>query len=186
MEKQKLLDELKKKMEGAVAAFDHDLKGLRTGRASPNLLDSVVVEAYGDRMPLAQLATINVPESRLINVQVWDKTMVKAVEKAIANAELGLNPSAEGQSIRIPLPPLSEERRHDLVKLAHKFNENAKVALRNVRRKAIEQSKEMEKDSILTKDEQHNLSEQIQKVTDDYSKKFDNMASLKEKEILQN
>jgi ribosome recycling factor len=186
MDKTSLLNDLKKRMDGALASLDHDLKGVRTGRASANFLDSVVVEAYGDRMHLSQLATVTVPEARLINVQVWDKEMVKTVEKAIAHADLGVNPSADGTSIRVPLPILSQERRNELVKIAAKHGETCKISVRNVRRDGMDQLKKMEKDSEISKDDHHSISEEIQKVTEDYVKKIDSVVTLKEKDILNN
>ena len=184
MEKAKLMSELKVKMESTMKVLDNELKGLRTGRASINLLDPVMVEAYGDRMPLAQVATISVPDARMISVQVWDKTMVKAVEKAITEANLGLNPSSDGQTVRLPIPPLSEERRKDLVKLAHKYSENTKIAIRNIRRDGMEQLKKFEKDNIIAKDEHHSLAEDIQKLTDDFVHKIDAEVKQKEQEIM--
>jgi ribosome recycling factor len=185
MSKDALLNDMKKRMDGSIANLEHDLKSLRTGRASPNILDSVVVEAYGDRMPLSQLATVTVPEPKMISVQVWDKSMVKAVEKAIANADLGLNPAADGQLIRIILPPMSEERRNEIVKVAYKYGESSKIAIRNIRRDILDEIKKMEKDSILGKDEAHSLGENVQKVVDDFIKKVDTLVSNKEKEIMQ-
>jgi ribosome recycling factor len=184
MNKSELINDLKKRMDGAMGALDHDLKGLRTGRASANFLDSVVVEAYGDKMHISQLATVTVPEPRLISVQVWDKAMVKAVEKAISHADLGVTPSADGTTIRVPLPILSQERRTELVKIAHKYGEQSKIALRNVRRDGMEHLKKMEKDGEIAKDEHHNLSEEVQKITDDYVKKIDQQVEIKEKDIL--
>jgi ribosome recycling factor len=186
MDKTSLLNDLKKRMDGALAALDHDLKGVRTGRASANFLDSVVVEAYGDRMHLSQLATVTVPEARMINVQVWDKEMVKTVEKAISHADLGVNPSADGNSIRVPLPILSQERRNELVKIAAKHGETCKISVRNVRRDGMDHLKKMEKDSEISKDDHHSISEEIQKITEDYVKKIDNIVTNKEKDILNN
>jgi ribosome recycling factor len=185
MEKNAILEELKKRMQGALNSLEHDLKGLSTGRASINLLDPVVVEAYGDKMHLSQLATVTIADARLINVQVWDKTMVKTVEKAISNANLGVTTSAEGQLIRVPVPALSQERRIELAKIAYKYSEQTKIAIRNVRRDGMEIIKKMEKDGEISKDDHHTLGEDIQKITDDYSKKADSMVSVKEKEITQ-
>jgi ribosome recycling factor len=186
MNKDQLISDLKKRMDGALSALDHDLKGLRTGRASANFLDSVVVEAYGDRMHISQLSTVTVPEPRLITVQVWDKALVKTVEKAISVADLGVTPSADGTMIRVPLPILSQERRNELVKIAHKHGENGKISVRNVSRDGMESLKKMEKDGIIAKDEHHSLSEDVQKITDDYIKKVDSLVALKEKDILNN
>lgn len=184
MEKEQLLSTLTTKMEGSLRSLDNDLKGLRTGRASVNLLDPVMVEAYGSRMPLSQVATVSTPDARIIAVQVWDKGMVKAVEKAITEANLGLNPAADGQLIRLPLPPLTEERRKELVKLAHKYGENTKIAIRNVRRDGMDELKKMEKDNVIGKDEHHSMSESVQKLTDDFSNKIDAQIKIKEQEIL--
>jgi ribosome recycling factor len=183
-EKNQLIDEMKKRMEGAINSLNHDVSGLRTGRASPNLLDHIRVEAYGDYMPINQVATVSVPESRMLSVQVWDKTMVKAVEKAIANANLGLNPMSEGQIIRVPMPPLSEERRKELVKVAHEYAEKSKVAIRNVRRDGMDGLKKLHKDGVFTEDDHHTVGDEIQKTTDTYIKNVDTIVSAKEKEIL--
>jgi ribosome recycling factor len=184
MDKKSLMQDLKNRMEGALKVFDNELKGLRTGRASVNLLDPVVVEAYGSRMPLSQVGTISTPDAKTITVQVWDKTMVKTAEKAIADANLGLNPVSDGQLIRLSIPPLNEERRKDLVKLAHKYGENSKISLRNVRRDGMDDLKKLEKDFGMPKDEAHSVGEEVQKLTDDYSKKVDDMVKAKESEIL--
>lgn len=177
-------NELIDKMEKATAILDKDLKGLRTGRASVNLLDPVVVEIYGSKMPISQVGTVSTPDAKTIAVQVWDKANVKTVEKAIADANLGLNPSSDGQLIRMTLPIVSEERRKELVKLAAKYGENAKVALRNIRRDGMDTLKKMEKASEISKDEHHNRSEEIQKLTDEYITKVDNIVKAREKEIL--
>lgn len=184
MDKTHLMSDLKTRMDSTLKVLDNELKGLRTGRASINLLDPVVVEAYGSRIPLSQVATVSTPDARTISVQVWDKTMVKAVEKGITEANLGLNPSSEGQLIRLPIPALNEERRKDLVKLAHKYGENTKIAIRNVRRDGMETLKKMEKDNIIAKDEHRSLSEDIQKLTDDFTSKIDVLVKQKEQEVL--
>ncbi|MBP7189829.1 MAG: ribosome recycling factor [Rickettsiaceae bacterium] len=184
MEKSQLMNDLTSKMEASLRVLDNELKGLRTGRASVNLLDPVMVEAYGSRMPLSQVATISTPDAKTISVQVWDKTMVKAVEKSITEANLGLNPASDGQLIRLPLPPLSEERRRDLVKLAHKYGENTKIAVRNVRRDGMDILKKLEKDNLIAKDEHHSLSEDVQKLTDNFISKIDGAVKQKEQEIL--
>ncbi|GAB4170301.1 MAG: ribosome recycling factor [Rickettsiaceae bacterium] len=176
--------ELTEKMEKAMAILDKELKGLRTGRASVNLLDPVVVEAYGSKMPLSQVGTVSTPDAKTISVQVWDKAMVKTVEKAIADANLGLNPSSDGQLIRMTLPIISEERRKELVKIAGKYGENTKVALRNIRRDGMDLLKKMEKDSQISKDEHHDHSEEIQKLTDEFIGKVDKLVKLREEEIL--
>ena len=184
MAKQKLIADIKKRMDGAIAALDHDLKGIRTGRASTNLLDAVTVEAYGDKLPISQLATVSAPEARLLVVQVWDKSMVKAVEKGISHADLGVTTSVDGQNIRVPLPALSEERRKELVKIAARSGEDAKISVRNVRRDGMDSLKKLEKDGEIAKDEHHAASDEVQKITDDYIKKIDDAVSAKEREIL--
>jgi ribosome recycling factor len=177
--------DLKKRMEGALNAFGQELTGLRTGRASTALLEHVQVEAYGGMMPISQVASVNAPEARMLVVQVWDAQMTKAVEKAISNAGLGLNPMAEGTVIRVPLPELSEERRKELVKVAHKYAEQAKVAMRNIRRDGMDKLKQLEKDGEIAKDEHHKLGEQVQKITDEYTAKADTKLAEKEKDIMQ-
>lgn len=184
MDKTVLRQELTSRMEGAIKVLDNELKGLRTGRASINLLDPVIVEAYGNKVPLAQVATISTPDARTITVQVWDKSMVKAVEKAIVDNNLGLNPSSDGTIVRMTIPPLTEERRKDLVKLAHKYGENTKIALRNVRRDGNEELKKLEKDKVIAEDEHHNLSNETQKLTDEFISKVDVRIKQKEQEIL--
>src|SRR3954468_17776986 len=159
------LNELRRRMTGAFDVYKKELTGLRTGRASVSLLEPVQVEAYGSHMPLSQLGTVNAPEPRMLSVQVWDKSMVKAVEKAIREANIGVNPMVEGQLIRVPMPPLTEERRKDLVKLAHKFAEQARVAIRNVRRDGMEALKHLEKDGKINQDEHRKRSGQIQAAT---------------------
>lgn len=175
---------LRKRMDGALKTLAHEFSGLRTGRASVNLLDTVMVEAYGSMMHLNQVANINVPEARLLSVQVWDKGLVKAVEKAITNANLGLNPAADGQTVRVPIPELSQERRVELTKIAGKYAESAKVAVRNIRRDGMEHYKKLEKDGNISKDEHHQKSDEIQKLTDEFIKKIDESLAVKEKEIM--
>jgi ribosome recycling factor len=176
--------ELQRRMDGAFKALQHEFTGLRTGRASANLLDSVQVEAYGAMMPMNQVGTVSAPEPRLLVVQVWDKSMVKAVEKAITNANLGLNPAADGQLVRVPIPALSEDRRKEMVKVAGKYAEQGKVAIRNVRRDGMDALKAAEKDGKISEDEHRKQSEQIQKLTDDFVKKIDELLVAKEKEIM--
>ena len=178
------LDDLKRRMQGAVASLKQELGGLRTGRASVNLLEPVQVEAYGNSMPLNQVASVSVPEPRLLTVQVWDKSMVSAVEKAIINANLGLSPATEGQLLRLRVPELNEERRKELVKIAHKYAEAGRVAVRHVRRDGLDTLKKMEKDQHLSKDDQERMSEQVQKLTDQTIAEVDLMLATKEKEIL--
>jgi len=178
------VNELKRRMTGAIEAFKKELSGLRTGRASVSLLEPIQVEAYGSNMPLSQLGTVGAPEARMLTVQVWDKGMVKAVEKAIREANIGVNPMVEGQLIRVPLPPLTEERRKELVKLAHKFAEHARVAVRNVRRDGMETLKQMEKDHKITEDDHRKRSGDIQKLTDEQVKIIDDTLAAKEKETM--
>ena len=179
------LDDLERRMNGAVEALRKELGGLRTGRASLSLLEPIVVEAYETEMPLNQVATINVPEPRMLSVQVWDKTQVKAVEKAIRSSDLGLNPIVDGQSLRIPIPELNEERRHELAKVAAKYAEQAKVAVRNVRRDGMDQLKKMERAGELGEDESRLWAGEIQEMTDGFVKKMTEMFEAKEQEILQ-
>ena len=179
------LDDLERRMNGAVEALRKELGGLRTGRASLSLLEPIVVEAYETEMPLNQVATINVPEPRMLSVQVWDKTQVKAVEKAIRSSDLGLNPIVDGQSLRIPIPELNEERRRELAKVAAKYAEQAKVAVRNVRRDGMDQLKKMERASELGEDESRFWADEIQEMTDGFVKKLTELFEAKEQEILQ-
>lgn len=179
------LSDLKRRMEGAISVLDQEFAGLRTGRASAGLLEPITVEAYGGTMPLNQLASVNVPEPRLLSVQVWDKSMAKAVEKAIREADLGLNPIAEGQVIRVPIPELTEDRRKELAKIAHKYAEQARVAVRNVRRDGMDTLKRAEKDGEISQDEHHARGEDVQKLTDSYIEKIGEMLAEKEKDILQ-
>jgi ribosome recycling factor len=178
------LNELKRRMQGALGVLKQELSGLRTGRASAHLLDAVQVEAYGSRMPLSQLATVSVPEARMISVQVWDRSMVHAVEKGIAEANLGLNPQTEGQVIRLRIPELNEERRKELVKIAHKYAEAARVSVRHVRRDGLDVIKKLEKDHKISKDDHERMSAEIQKATDQLIGEIDQMLAAKEKEIL--
>lgn len=177
-------NELTRRMEGALAALHKEFSGLRTGRANASLLDAVQVEAYGCHMPLNQVGNVTVPESRMLAVKVYDKTMVKAVEKAIANAGLGLNPMADGDLVRVPIPDLSEERRVELTKVAKRYAEEGKVAVRNIRRDGNESLKAMEKKKEISEDDRKRQEEEIQKLTDQYVKKIDEALVIKEKEIL--
>ena len=179
------LKELKRRMDGAVSAFKSDIASLRTGRASANILDPITVEAYGSRVPLNQVANITVPEPRMIGVSVWDKSMVSAVERAIRESHLGLNPIIDGQNLRIPLPELNEERRKSLVKVAHEYSEKGKVAIRHVRRDGMETLKKSEKDGVIGQDESRSLSEKVQKMTDESITEIDRLLADKEKEIMQ-
>lgn len=179
-----VLADLEKRMKGGLDALAKEYTGLRTGRASVNLLDKVQVNAYGAMMPVDQVGTITTPEARMLAVQVWDSGLVKSVEKAIQDAGLGLNPMADGQLIRIPLPDLSEERRKELAKLAGKYAETARVAIRNVRRDGMETLKKQEKDGDISEDEHKRLSGEIQKLTDKFIDEIDRQLSAKEKDIL--
>ena len=176
--------DLKRRMQGAVDALRHDLAGLRTGRASTALLDPVHVEVYGSNMPLNQLATVSTPEARMLSVQVWDRSNVGPVEKAIRSAGLGLNPITDGQMIRLPIPELTEERRKELAKLVGQYAEKARVAVRNVRRDGMEHAKQDEKKHDISEDERKRLEAEIQKLTDATIKEVDDLAHSKEKEIL--
>ena len=178
------LNELKRRMQGAMAVLKQELSGLRTGRASPHLLDHVQAEAYGNNMPLNQLATISVPEPRLISVQVWDRSMVHAVEKAISAANLGLTPATEGQVLRLRIPELNEERRKELVKVAHKYAEAAKVAVRHVRRDGLDLLKKLEKEHKISEDDHERQSAEVQKATDATISEVDKLLAGKEKEIM--
>lgn len=178
-------EDLRQRMEGALKTLHNEFAGLRTGRASTALLDGIHVEAYGGTMPLNQVASVSVPEPRLLTVQVWDKGMVKAVEKAITQASLGLNPQADGQLIRVPLPELSQERRQELVKIARKYAEEARIAIRNVRRDGMDSAKKQQKDGKISEDELRSQETAIQKMTDDMIKKIDDAVAAKEKDILQ-
>jgi ribosome recycling factor len=177
--------ELARRMAGAVSTLKTELAGLRTGRASAALLDPVRVEAYGNTMPINQVGTVSTPEPRLLTVQVWDKSMVKAVEKAIRDSGIGLNPQTDGQLLRIPIPELNQERRKELVKLAHKYSEAARVAIRNVRRDGMDALKKTEKDGKIGQDEHHKLGDELQKLTDANISDVDSALHAKEQEILQ-
>ena len=178
------INELKRRMQGAIQSLKHELGGLRTGRASASMLDPVQVDAYGSHMPLNQLATVSVPEPRMISVQVWDKSMVHPVEKAIMAANLGLNPSTEGQVLRLRIPELNEERRRELVKVAHKYAETARVAVRHVRRDGMETLKKLEKDHKISQDDHKRHDGEVQKATDQAIAEIDHALAAKEKEIL--
>jgi ribosome recycling factor len=179
------LDEIERRMRGAVTAVKHEFSGLRTGRASAGLLDPIMVSAYGNPMPLNQVASVNVPEARMITVQVWDKSQVAAVEKAIRESDLGLNPVVEGQLLRLPIPELNEERRQELAKVAHKYAEQGRIAVRNVRRDGMEHLKKAEKDGDMGKDEHHTLANKVQDLTDKVVKEIDEALATKEAEIMQ-
>jgi ribosome recycling factor len=178
------INEIKRRMQAGVQALKHELGGLRTGRASGSMLDPVQVEAYGTHMPLNQVATVSIPEPRLLSVQVWDRSMVHAVEKAIVASNLGLTPSTEGQVIRLRIPELNEERRKELVKVAHKYAEAARVAVRHVRRDGLDILKKLEKDHAISEDDEKRQSTEVQKVTDGSISEIDQLLSAKEKEIM--
>lgn len=177
--------DLERRMKGALEVLRQEFSGLRTGRASVSLLEPIAIDAYGTEMHLNQVASINAPEARMLTVQVWDKSMVKAVEKSIFASGLGLNPIAEGQLIRVPIPELNEERRGELSKVAGNYAEQARIAVRNVRRDGMDQLKRMEKAGDLSKDDQHLWGEEIQDVTDGLIKQIDELLETKDKEIMQ-
>jgi len=179
------LEELKSRMQKSIGSLKDELTGLRTGRASASLLEPVQVEAYGGKMPLQQVATVTVPEARMLSVQVWDRSLASAVEKAIRNSGLGLNPASEGTVIRVPLPELNEERRRELTKVAHNYAEQARVAVRHIRRDGMDLLKKLEKDGDLAQDESRKFSDQVQSATDDAVKEIDSIVALKEQEIMQ-
>lgn len=179
------MSDIKRRMDGALKALEAEFGGLRTGRASTALLEPLTVEAYGSTMPINQVGTIGVPEPRMLSVQVWDASLVKTVEKAIRDSDLGLNPQTEGQTIRLPLPDLNEERRHELSRVAGKYAEQARIAVRNVRRDGMETLKRMEKDGEISEDEHRSMSQDLQKMTDEHIKQIDNSFHEKEKEIMQ-
>jgi ribosome recycling factor len=179
------LAELKRRMQAAHASLKHDLGGLRTGRASISLLEPVNVEAYGQRMPINQVATISVPEPRALSVSVWDKSMVQAVDKAIRDANLGLSPTVEGANLRIRIPELNEQRRKEMVKIAHKYAEDARVAVRHVRREGIDVLKKLLKEHAISEDDEKRDETDVQKATDQTIHEIDASLSAKEKEIMQ-
>jgi ribosome recycling factor len=179
------LGDVKRRMQGAINALKHDLGSLRTGRASPNLLDPLQIDAYGSPMPITQVATVSVPEPRLLSVQVWDRSMVSAVEKAIRESDLGLNPQTEGQVIRLRIPEMNEQRRKEMVKVAHKYAEEARVAVRHVRRDGLDLLKKLEKDGAIGQDDEKRQADQVQKATDQAIAEVDSVLQAKEKEIMQ-
>ena len=179
------LEDLKRRMQGAINAFKHDLGGLRTGRASASLLEPIQVNAYGSLLPMNQVANVNVPEPRLLSVQVWDRGLVAAVEKAIRESDLGLNPQTEGQTIRLRIPEMTEQRRKELVKVAHKYAEEARIAVRHVRRDGLDLLKKLEKDHAISQDDEKRQAEQVQKATDHAIEEVEKVLQAKEKEIMQ-
>ena len=178
------LSDYRRRMQGAVSVLRSELAGLRTGRASINLLDPIHVSAYGSSMPLNQLGTVSVPEPRMLTVQVWDRSLVGAVDRAIREANLGLNPIVEGQLLRIPIPELNAERRQEMVKVAHKYAEQARVAVRHVRRDGMEHLRKLDKDGEITQDEHRTLSDKLQKLTDEIIGEIDKALASKEAEII--
>ena len=178
-------EDANRRMNGAVTTLKTEFSGLRTGRASAALLEPVSVDAYGNSVPINQVGTVSVPESRLLTVQVWDKGLVKVVDKAIRDAGLGLNPQVDGQLLRIPIPELNEERRKELAKLASKYAEQARIAVRNVRRDGMELLKKLEKDHRISQDDHHKQGEDLQKVTDAHIREIDHVLQVKEQEIMQ-
>ena len=179
------VEEFKNKMENTLKIFHEELNRLRTGRATPSLLEPVFVEAYNSKMKISELASVNAPEPKLLTVQVWDKSMVQNVEKSIRESKLGLNPSIDGQLIRVPLPDLTEERRLELTKVASKFSEDAKISIRNIRRDAMDKIKDEQKKNLISEDEQKSTSENIQKVTDEKIKEIEKVFEDKKEEIMQ-
>ena len=178
-------EDIRQRMEKTIASLKTEFSGLRAGRAHISLLDGIMVEAYGNMTPLAQVGTISVPDARTLSLNIWDKGLAKSVEKAIMESGLGLNPMSDGQLIRIPIPPLSEERRKELSKIASKYAEQAKVAIRNLRREAMDEIKKLKKDNEISEDEEKRFENETQKLTDDYVKKIDEALADKEKDILQ-
>ncbi|RJF87439.1 ribosome recycling factor [Oleomonas cavernae] len=178
------LDTIERRMRGAVESLKHEFAGLRTGRASPTLLDPIVVEAYGAQMPINQLGSVSIPEPRMLSVSVWDKSMVGLVDKAIRNAGLGVNPVVDGTLIRIPIPELNQERRQEMVKLASKYTEQARVAVRNVRRDGMDQLKKLEKDGKISEDDHKIYADEVQSMTDKTIGEIDQLLGSKEREIL--
>lgn len=185
MEFEKVQSDVSRRMEGALDVLQREFAGLRTGRASTSLLEPLTVSAYGQMMPLPQVGSIGVPEPRLLTVQVWDKSLVVAVEKAIRDSDLGLNPSSEGQLVRIPIPPLSEERRIELTKIAGRYTEESRVAVRNIRRHTMDDLKKSEKDGNISEDQHRDYADIIQELTDEFIGKLDETFAKKEEEILQ-
>jgi ribosome recycling factor len=179
------ITDLQRRMDGALQALHREFGGLRTGRAATSLLEPLTVDAYGSQMPMNQVGTISAPEPRMLTVQVWDNSLIKAVEKAIRESDLGLNPQTEGNTLRVPIPNLSEERRGELKKVASRYAEQAKIAVRNVRRDGMDHLKKMEKDGDISKDEHRDVADEIQKLTDKHITEIDKVYAAKEKEIMQ-
>lgn len=178
-------NDAKNRMEKTLESLKNDFGSLRAGRAHASLLDGIMVEAYGSMTPLSQVGTVSVPDARTLSVSVWDRSLAKSVEKALRESDLGLNPASDGQLIRIPIPPLSEERRKELVKIAGKYAEQNKIAIRNIRRDALDEIKKLKKDNLISEDEEKRFETEVQKLTDDAIKKIDEAFAAKEKDILQ-
>jgi len=179
------INDIKRRMQGAVTSLKNDLSGLRTGRASASLVEPLTVDAYGAAMSMNQVATVSVPEPRLLSIQVWDRGMVSAVEKAIRESDLGLNPQTEGQVIRLRIPEMNEQRRKEMVKVAHKYAEEARIAARHVRRDGLDLLKKLEKDGNISQDDEKRQADQVQKATDQTIAEIDQVLAAKEKEIMQ-
>jgi len=179
------LNDIKRRMNGAISSLKHDLGGLRTGRASASLVEPISVDAYGASMSMTQVATVSVPEPRLLSIQVWDRGMVGAVEKAIRESDLGLNPQTEGQVIRLRIPEMNEQRRKEMVKVAHKYAEEARIAVRHVRRDGLDLLKKLEKDGTISQDDEKRQADQVQKATDAAIAEVEQVVAAKEKEIMQ-
>ena len=177
------MEDIKRRMEGAVSNLINEFSGLRAGRASVAMLEPIIIDAYGSKMPLNQLSNISVPEARSLSVSVWDASLVTTVEKAIRESDLGLNPQVEGSVIRVPVPELSEDRRKDMVKVASKYSEAARISVRNIRRDAIDTIRKDEKAGIISEDDRHNCEADVQKVTDEFVAKIDIMLAKKEADI---
>ncbi|MBQ2811078.1 MAG: ribosome recycling factor [Alphaproteobacteria bacterium] len=178
-------NDAKTRMDKTLDSLKSDFGGLRAGRAHASLLDGIMVEAYGSLTPISQVGTVSVPDARTLSVSVWDKSIAKSVEKALRESDLGLNPVSDGTLIRVPIPPLSEERRKELVKVAGKYAEQNKVAIRNIRRDALDEVKKLKKDNLISEDEEKRAETDIQKITDEAVKKVDEMQAQKEKDIMQ-
>ena len=181
----KIKEDTKNRMDKTLETLKTDFASLRAGRAHVSLLDGIMVDGYGSMTPWSQVGTVSVPDARTLSISVWDRSLAKSVEKAIMESDLGLNPSSDGQLIRIPIPPLSEERRKELSKVAGKYTEGAKVAVRNIRRDALDEIKKLKKDNLISEDEEKRFESEIQKLTDDATKKADDLLAQKEKDIMQ-
>jgi len=179
------IGDIERRMDGAIAAFKKELSGLRSGRASASLLEPIMVEAYGSPTPISQVGSVSVPEPRMLSVQVWDNSLIAAVEKAIRESNLGLNPASDGNNVRVRLPELNKERREQLVKVARDYAESGRVAIRHVRRDGMDSLKKQEKDGDISKDDMHSLSDDVQKKTDVKIKEVDKLLEAKEQEIMQ-